>query len=122
MDVVPAPTPEANGFNKSVVEPSLDSQEKLTAEFVADQSETTIRLPVLAISKHPNMVYTVRVDGQSDPIYGPSRVPPTDPDNLEVTFLPAKTFDRSLTVTVENIDTGSTSRKVIVKAIGWEEV
>ena len=122
MDVVPTPSEDAYGFNKSVVEPNLNNQEKLTAEFVAEQSETTLRLPVLAISKHPDMVYTVKVDGQSDPVYGPARAPPTDPDNLEVTFMPAKTFKRKLTVTVENISSDSLSRRVMVKAIGWEEV
>lgn len=116
--LVPCPDPDDAPFNETV-SAELAPGQKLTAKFTPEQSETRMYLPILAVSKYPNMSYEASADGE--PIYGPSRVPPTDVDDLSVTFVPAKSFTRSLTVEVTNLD-GSVTRTVVVQPVGWEVV
>jgi hypothetical protein len=114
--IVPCPDPGDAPFNETI-SATLSPGQKLTAEFQPEQSETRMFLPILAASKYKEMSYKVSADGE--PIYGPSRVPPTDIDDLQVTFIPAKSFTQSLTVEVSHL--GSTAdRFVVVQPVGWE--
>ncbi|WP_251327925.1 hypothetical protein [Haloplanus pelagicus] len=114
--LVPCPDHDDAPFNETVAT-TLSPGQKLTAEFTPEQSETRMYLPILAISKFPNMSYTAKADGE--PIYGPSKIPPTDVDDLSVTFVPAKSFTRSLVVEVSNLDS-TADRFVVVQPVGWE--
>ncbi|MFD1633172.1 hypothetical protein ACOZ4L_05710 [Haloplanus ruber] len=116
--LVPCPDPDDAPFNETV-SAVLSPGQKLTAEFTPEQSETRMFLPILAVSKYPEMSYQAKADGEN--IYGPSRIPPTDVDDLSVTFIPAKSFEQSLTVEVSNLST-NTDRFVIVQPVGWEVV
>jgi hypothetical protein len=115
--LVPCPDPDDAPFNETV-SAEVKSGQKLTAEFTPDQSETRMYLPIMAVSKYPDMSYTVKADGER--IYGPSRIPPTDVDDLSVTFIPAKSFTSSLTVEVTNLSSSSTDRWIVVQPVGWE--
>jgi hypothetical protein len=114
--LVPCPDADDAPFNETVAA-TLSPGQKLTAEFTPEQSETRMYLPILAISKYSNMSYRASADGE--PIYGPSKIPPTDVDDLSVTFVPAKSFTRSLTVEVSNLDPNA-DRFVVIQPVGWE--
>jgi hypothetical protein len=116
--LVPCPDPDDAPFNETV-SATLAPGQKLTAEFTPEQSETRMYLPILAVSKYKNMSYEAKADGEQ--IYGPSRIPPTDVDDLSVTFVPAKSFRSSLTVEVSNLDS-TADRFVVVQPLGWEVV
>lgn len=115
--LVPCPDPGDAPFNETV-SATLSPGQKLTAEFEPEQTETRMHMPILAVSKYRNMSYEATADGER--IYGPSRIPPTDIDDLSVTFVPAKSFRSSLTVEVSNLDPNA-DRFVVVQPLGWEE-
>jgi hypothetical protein len=114
--LVPCPDPGDSPFNETV-SATLSPGQKLTAEFEPEQKDTTLHLPILAVSKYANMSYKAEADGE--PIYGPSKVPPTDVDDLSVTFVPAKSFTQKLVVEVSNLDS-TADRFVVVQPVGWE--
>lgn len=114
--LVPCPAASDAPFNETV-SATLSPGQKLTAEFTPEQTDTTMYLPILAVSKFPNMSYRAEADGE--PIYGPSRIPPTDVDDLSVTFIPAKSFERKLVVEASNLDS-TADRFVVIQPVGWE--
>lgn len=115
MQVIPEPDPEDLPFNDSLAE-TLQAGERLTATFEPEQADSEFVLPVLAVSKHPLSTYEVRLDGESH--YGPGPVPPTDVDDLEVTWVPAPNFEQSLEVVVRNVD--DVPHTYVVQAMGYE--
>jgi len=116
-EVVPTPDADDLPFNDPY-RVNLDPGKRLTVTFQPDQRSTTFRLPILAISAHPEMHYRVRVD---ETVRFDAPYPPTDPDDMTVTFVPCISFNRSLEVVVENLSDSAT-RNVVVQPIGWEEV
>lgn len=114
--MVPQPDPDAVPFNNPA-EVELDQNQRGTITFTPTQSSTTFYLPTLAISKFANTTYEVHADGEA--IYGPAPVPPTDVDDLAVTFIPAQTFDRELKVIITN--SGTPTRTYSAQPLGWEE-
>ena len=111
----PEPSPDAVGFNEPATV-DLDAGEKGTVEYEPKQRVSELVLPIIAISKFAGCVYEVRSDGKSR--YGPSEIPPTDIDDLQVCFLPALRFTDNLTVEISNL--GETARTIHVQPIGWE--
>jgi hypothetical protein len=115
MKVVPEPTAEDTPVNEPATV-RLQGGEKATVEFETVQSTSDLVLPIVAISKHPESVYTVESDGTRR--YGPADIPPTDIDDLQVCFVPALRFESTLTVEISNL--GSTARDYNIQPIGYE--
>jgi len=97
---------------------TLSNGQQATITFSPAQGATTFHVPVLAASKRPNTTYEVRFDGAS--IYGPSQVPPTDVDDLAVTWAPARGFSQSLELIIQNVS-AATTYDYTAQIIGWEE-
>lgn len=116
MNVVPEPAPDDIPYNDPISR-QLDGGQKLVVEFDPTQRVTEFVLPVLAMSKHPKSSYEVWLDDEQ--VYGPAPIPPTDIDDLTVTFLPAKRFQNSMRVIVRNLST-NTPRSYSVQPVGWE--
>ena len=115
MQTVPEPTATDLAYNK-VSSATLNGGEKLTTTFVPDGHSGTFVLPTLAISKHVNSSYEVRLDGNT--VFGPAAIPPTDIDDLGVTWLPALQFTTELKLIVKNLD--SAAHTYHVQPVGWE--
>lgn len=114
--IIPCPNEDDLPFNE-VVEGSLDTGQKLTATFQPEQNSTTMVLPIVAISKFPGFEYTVSVDDEV--VYGPTTIPPTDVDDLQVTFIPAHQFHQEVKVVAKNV-ASSNGRDVAIQVMGWE--
>lgn len=116
-DVVPAPGP----YDLPVNEPlQVELGPEQAATFVYEptqQSTDGFVVPTVAASKKPDSAYTVWFDGQQK--FGPSPVPPTDIDDLGVTFFPAYEFYEDLEVRIENLSTSNT-RTYTVQPVGYE--
>ncbi|WP_136688320.1 hypothetical protein [Halorhabdus amylolytica] len=97
----------------------LDEGEKMTAVFEPEGASTTAMLPIVAASKYAGATYEILLDGETR--YGPASVPPTDIDNLEVTFIPSYQWNERIEVIVRNVSAGD-ARMTTVQVIGWEEV
>jgi len=113
--VVPQPADGDLPFNEPVTV-TLGPAEVAQLEFTPKQNSTTFVLPIVAVSKHPGTEYRVKADG--DVVYGPASVPPTDIDDLQVTFLPARKFETKLLVEIANV--GATERRYTAQPVGWE--
>jgi hypothetical protein len=115
VNPVPTPEPSATPVNEPATV-RLEGGEKATVEFSTVQAVTELVVPIVAISKHPQSTYVVSSDVRNR--YGPADIPPTDIDDLQVCFIPALTFDTSLTVEVTNL--GASPRDYSIQPIGWE--
>jgi hypothetical protein len=116
--VVPQPSPDDVPYNDPVTR-RLGTETKLTLTFRPVGSTSEFVLPTLAISKHPESSYTAWMDGEK--VYGPAPIPPTDVDDLTVTFMPARRFSSKLTVEVKNLS-DTTARDYSIQPVGWEEI
>ncbi|WP_231184713.1 hypothetical protein [Haladaptatus sp. DYF46] len=106
---------EATAFNEpATVELGPNEKAKLT--FRPKQSDTEFFLPTLAISKRPDTVYEVRVDGTTR--FGPANIPPTDIDDSTATFTPPLIFQRKLEVWVRNFS--SSTKSYHIQPVGYE--
>jgi hypothetical protein len=90
--------------------------ERVTFTFEQKNRVSELIIPIVAASKYAGCVYEIRADGRSR--YGPAPIPPTDIDDLQVTFLPALRFEDRLTIEVTNL--GSVAREINAQPIGWE--
>jgi hypothetical protein len=115
--IVPQPAAGDSPVNEPITR-DVAAGTRLTARFVPEQRNTTFVLPIVAVSKRPNTTYEVRMDGNT--VYGPAPVPPTDPDDLGVVWMPARQFSQSLEVVIRNL--GSSERPYVIQPVGWEEV
>jgi hypothetical protein len=116
VNVTPEPDAADIPFNSPVFR-RLGAGKRLVATFEPEQRQTVFHVPALGISSHPEMYYTVYVDGTKR---FEAPVPPTDPDDMGVTFIPAVSFRQKMKVEVENLS-DSTTRPVAIQPIGWEE-
>ena len=113
--LVPQPSDGDLPFNEPVTV-TLGPSEFAQLKFTPQQTSTTFVLPILAASKEPGTEYRVKADG--DVVYGPASVPPTDIDDLQVTFLPARKFETKLLVEIANV--GAKEHRYTVQPVGWE--
>ena len=116
-EVIPKPEPDAVGFNEVVVV-TLSPGEQATVTFEPEQADATFVLPVVAISKFPESSYEVLTDSVNR--FGPAPAPPTDPDDMTPTFVPALRFDSELKIKVANLASSSATRRYLIQPIGWE--
>jgi len=111
----PEPSSQATRINEpATIE--LEAGERGTIAYEIENRTSELILPIVAISKYTDCIYEIRADGNAR--YGPAQIPPTDIDDLNVTFLPALRFADSLTVEVSNL--GSVPRTIHIQPIGWE--
>lgn len=84
-----------------------------------DNQSSTHFVPVVAISKRQGVTYSVHVDDTER--YGPNaHTPPTDPDDLEATFLRALEMEREIVVTIRDVRKAGSARHYDVHVLGWE--
>lgn len=117
MNVFPAPDAADVSFNSPYSVDLSDGQEA-TVSYSPQQAGSTFFLAALGVTKATGTVYEVRADG--DTIFGPAEIPPTDVDDMTVTWLPCKQFQGSLTVIISNVS-GQT-RTYHVQPIGFERI
>lgn len=97
----------------------LGPGEQATVTFTPERSGTVFRIPVVAISKRADTTYTIRMDDSTE--WGPdAAVPPTDIDDLQAVWIPAKRFETSLVVEVANVASSGGDRDYTIMPIGWE--
>jgi len=116
-EVIPKPSEYATPVNEPVTAAIPAGQR---ATFIFEPTNRTTPgfvVPTVAASKLPDSAYTVRFDEQTK--FGPAPAPPTDVNDVGVTFLPAFEFEETLEVIVENLaDTGT--RTYTVQPVGYE--
>jgi len=118
-EVIPAPSENDKPINEPLTT-QLGPGERATFSFEPRQQTTPgFVVPIVAASKAPESSYTIWFDDRK--VFGPSSVPPTDIDDLGVTFMPAFEFEDELRVQVENISE-STTRDYTVQPVGFERV
>jgi len=116
MEVIPNPEPGDVPLNEPV---SVDLQggEQATVTFTAStRTNGGFILPILAASKYSQSTYEVALDDEN--IYGPTTIPPTDIDDLEVCWVPAWEFGQEIEVTVTNLS--DTERLYHIQPIRFE--
>ncbi|MFC6796173.1 hypothetical protein ACFQFH_19915 [Halobaculum halobium] len=116
MPWVPEPDPDDVPFNEPYTA-ELDDGEKVTVTFTPEQSGSVFYLPILAISKVRGTIYEIRDDGSTQ--YGPAAIPPTDIDDMTVTFAPAKRF-RDSQVIIRN--TSGAPQTYHIQPVGFEQI
>ena len=117
MNTAPEPSADAT----PVAEPEtveLEGGQRASVTFKPELSGTEFVVPVVAVSKGPETVYEVLMDDMT--VWGPAAIPPTDIDDLEAVWIPARTFTSSMTVKVTNFREIGT-REYHILPIGWEE-
>lgn len=116
--VVPCPDPADRPYNVTETQ-TLDEGEKMTATFEPEGATTDARLPIIAMTQFAGATYEVKIDDETR--FGPASVPPTDPNDVAVTFIPAFRWNEKVEAIVRNVS-GGNGRQTTVQAIGWEEV
>ena len=97
---------------------TLGALTEATLTFEPVRNSAEFRVGTLAISKRPESEYVVRMDDEV--VFGPSPIPPTDIDDLQVTFTPARGFSQQLEVTVRNIRETAGERRYSIQPVGYE--
>lgn len=96
----------------------LGPGEQATVEFTPERSGSVFRIPTVAISKRTESTYSIRMDGSTE--WDTAAVPPTDIDDLQPVWLPAKRFESKLEVQVANIADSGGIRTYHIMPVGWE--
>ncbi len=119
MLYTPLPSDEAVPIH-ATAKVDLDPGQKGIIEVKPENQTSVHQVPVVAISKRSDATYTVEVDGTKR--FGPDApAPPTDPDDLQATFLRALEMENNITVTVRDTRTTGASREYEMHVIGYEE-
>lgn len=116
--VVPCPNPSDRPYNVTETK-VLDQGERMTATFTPEGATTDARMPIVAMSKYPGATYEVQIDDETR--YGPASVPPTDIDDMTVTFIPAYRWNKKVKCIIRNVS-GGNGRETTAQILGWEEV
>ena len=93
----------------------LSASEQATITYSLSNTRSQFHLVMLAASKHTDVIYTVEMDGSEE---WKAPIPPTDVDNAQDTYVPAKVFRNDMEVQVANV--GDVDRRVNVVIKGWE--
>lgn len=112
-------TPQPSEFAARINETAtatLATGEQVTFTFEAENRSQDLFLPIVAISKFPDFSYEIRRDGSD--VFGPSRIPPTDIDDLQPSFFPALDLSEKMKVVVSNLS--DRDRVIHVQVVGWE--
>lgn len=118
MNVVPEP----DGNDVSVHETAsvdLEPGQKVEVVMQPDSQGSLHRIPIVAVTKHSDATYQIDIDGNTER-FGPSPVPPTDIDDLAVTFLPALRLQNELRIIVRDVRSTGNPRQYVMQVIGWE--
>jgi len=95
----------------------VPGESRATIDLTPEQDGATFYVPVVAVSKNQASTYEVQIDGTDR--FGPSPIPPTDPDDFGATFIPPLKMENSMEITIKNTDTGQ--QRYLVQVAGWEE-
>ncbi len=116
-NLIPEPSTDDRPFAETV-SVSLESGEEARMEFEPVSNDALFRVGTVAISKREETEYELRMDGET--VFGPAPVPPTDVDDLQVTFVPALGFEQSLEVVVRNLSATTGTRQYSIQPLGYE--
>jgi len=97
----------------------LGAGEQATISYAPNLTGTRFQTPVVAVSKRADSSYTIKMDDQV--VWGPAAIPPTDIDNTEAVWIPARSFESTLTIKVANLRSSGGDRRYSALPIGWEE-
>jgi len=118
---MPALIPEPDTNDRPFAETasvSLASGEEVTLEYQPVSNDAMFRVGTVAVSKRADTEYVVRMDGEV--VFGPAPIPPTDIDDLQVTFTPALGFSQSMEVIVRNLSATTGERDYSIQPVGYE--
>lgn len=117
MTVVPEPSADDTPVHEAAAV-GLEPGEKVTVTLSPSTSGSLHRIPIVAISKRSEATYEIEVDGTRR--FGPVGLPPTDVDDLGVTFYPALRLRREMKITVRDVRETGNERRYLMHVIGWE--
>jgi hypothetical protein len=104
----------------SVAKVDLQPGQKGVVAVTPENQTSTHQIPVVAISNYEGATYTVECDNTTR--FGPDApAPPTDPDDLEATFVRCLEMESELVVTIKDTRTTGASREYEMHVIGYEE-
>jgi len=115
--LIPEPEPTDRPFAETA-SVSLASGEEVTLEYQPVSNDTMFRVGTVAVSKRADTEYVVRMDDEV--VFGPAPIPPTDIDDLQVTFTPALGFSQSMEVIVRNLSATTGERDYSIQPVGYE--
>ncbi|SEW10124.1 hypothetical protein [Halobacterium jilantaiense] len=116
-DLIPAPSPDDRPFAETA-SVDLASGEEITLTYEPVSNDAMFRVGTVAISKRADTEYVLRMDDEV--VFGPAPVPPTDVDDLQVTFTPALGFSHSMEVVVRNLSATTGDREYAIQPVGYE--
>jgi len=116
-NLIPEPDPDDRPFAETA-SVSLEGGEEVRLEYEPVSNDAMFRVGTVAVSKREDTEYVVRMDGEE--VFGPAPVPPTDIDDLQVTFVPALGFEQSLEVVVRNLSATTGTRQYSIQPVGYE--
>ena len=115
--LIPEPTEQDRPFAETA-SVDLASGEEITLTYQPVSNDAEFRVGTVAISKREDTEYVLRMDDEV--VFGPAPVPPTDVDDLQVTFTPALGFSQSLEVIVRNLSATTGERSYAIQPLGYE--
>ncbi|MDH5019031.1 hypothetical protein [Halobacterium rubrum] len=115
--LIPEPDPGDRPFAETA-SVSLAGGEEIRLEYQPTSNDAEFRVGTVAISKRADTEYVVRMDGET--VFGPAPIPPTDIDDLQVTFIPALGFSQSMEVVVRNLSATTGDRDYAIQPVGYE--
>lgn len=99
-------------FN-DVVSVSLASGEEAVIGYEPEDRYSNFIVSMVAMSKYPNSSYEVEMDGQTR--FGPAEIPPTDIDDSDDTWTPARVFSDRMEIVISNLSSSNRTYHVQVE-------
>lgn len=115
--LVPQPAPDDVGVHE-VAAAYLAPGEKVTVTLKPETSGNLHRIFSVPMSRHANATYEVVIDGTTR--FGPAPSPPTEVDDLGVTFVPTLRLQRSMELIIRDTRTTGNERPYLMHVLGWE--
>lgn len=117
--MIPIPFPdESDTPVHEAAKVSLEPGQKAIVTMSPETAGSQHRIPVVAISKHGRTNYRIKVDGSTR--FGPSPIPPTDPDDMGTVFMPTLSLQREMKVQIKDVRSSGGARTFYVQTIGWD--
>lgn len=117
--MIPIPFPDEGDVPIQEAEQvDLGPGTKATISMAPETSGSQHKIPIIAVTKRKGTSYSIDVDGTNR--YSPSPIPPTDIDDVDVTFIPALDLQSKLEIEIKDLRSSGGERTYYAQVIGWE--